>query len=396
MTRGVEVPKEWRRTAPATIEGRILIGKDIREGVEPPDELVQDIILAGRVTSVYSGSGMGKTFLMLWIILRVIEQGLAVVVFDKENGRRIIAERLEALGADPEKLDENLHYYSSPSLPLDAAVQQAFEALLDEVKPALIVYDSWINFLADASLDENVSNDIARWAAAYTHPARERGIAVLLLDHVPKEGVSARGSGRKKDEVDVMFKLANPAGFDRDTVGRIVLAREKDREGWLPGSVGFSVGGGENGFIFQRSEGTIEEADDEGLKPSERKVLEVLVEEFDERGAKAAEWQKACKVRDVSRPSFYRAKKWLLTTERVEELGGRYYARQKPQLRVEVSEVSNRSHETNETGGKRSQRSHGSTNETRETSRPSADTDALGPNERQFRERNPDLFKDKS
>jgi hypothetical protein len=374
MTRGVEVPREWRRTTPAAIEGRILIGKDIREGVEPPDELVQDIILAGRVTSIYSGSGMGKTFLMLWIILRVIEQGLAVIIFDKENGRRIIAERLEALGADPEKLDEHLHYYSSPSLPLDVATQQAVEELLDDVKPALVVYDSWINFLADAGLDENVSNDIARWAAAYTHPARERCIAVLLLDHVPKEGVSARGSGRKKDEVDVMWKLANTASFDRDNVGRIVLRREKDREGWLPETVGFSVGGSENGFVCERSDGTIEETDAEGLKPSERRTLEVLAEEFGESGAKAAEWQRRCKEANVSRPSFYRAKKWLLTTERVEELDGRFFARQIPELKVKVSEVSNRSHETNETGGKRSQRYHGSIYETRDTSRPSADT----------------------
>ena len=111
MTRGAQVPQEWRRGSPPTIEGRILIGKDIREGIDPPDELVQDIILAERVTSIYSGSGMGKTFLMLWIILRVIEQGLSVIVFDKENGRRIIAERLEALGADTEQLDEYLHYF---------------------------------------------------------------------------------------------------------------------------------------------------------------------------------------------------------------------------------------------------------------------------------------------
>jgi hypothetical protein len=99
------------------IGDRVFIGKDILHGIEPPDELVQDIILTGRVSSIYSGSGVGKTFLMLWIILRVIEQGLSVIVFDKENRRRIIAERLEALGADPEQLDKYLHYYHRQAYP---------------------------------------------------------------------------------------------------------------------------------------------------------------------------------------------------------------------------------------------------------------------------------------
>jgi len=187
-----------------------------------------------------------------------------------------------------------------------------------------------------------VSNDIARWAVAYTHPARERGVAVLLLDHVPKEGVSARGSGRKKDEVDVMWKLTNPQPFDRDTVGRIALRREKDREGWLPELVGFTVGGSEeNDFIFERSEGTLEKPDDDGLKPSERRALQVLDTEFGENGAKAAEWlREAYKSAKVARATFYRAKKWLVATERVEERDGRFYTRQKPQPQVEVSEVS--------------------------------------------------------
>jgi len=373
----VELPRDTAELPPHTtahIGDRIFIGKDIREGIEPPDELVPDVILSGRVTSIFSGAGMGKTFLMLWIILRVIERGLSVIIFDKENGRRIIAERLEALGADPEQLDQYLHYYSSPSLTLDDATQQAYKKLLDEVKPTLVVYDSWIGCLADAGLDENVSNDIARWAVAYTHPAREREVAVLLLDHVPKEGGSARGSGRKKDEVDVMWRLTNPQPFDRDTVGRIALRREKDREGWLPELVGFSVGGSEEkGLTFERSEGTLEKPDDDGLKPSERRVLQILDTEFGEVGARTAEWQRACKGANVGRASFYRAKKWLVATERVEERDGRFYAREKIQLRIVVSGVSNRSHDTDETPGREPQRSHHPTGETFETSGPDTD-----------------------
>lgn len=289
-----------------TVEGRILLGRDIRDGIDPPDELVEGVLLCERVHSIHAGAGMGKTWMMLWIVLQVIEQGLRVILFDMENGRRIIAERLKQLGADPEKLDELLHYYSAPSLD-----PVRYEVLLEEVEPALVVFDSWINFLASDGLDENVSNDIASWAVNYTHPARNRGSAVLLLDHVPKEGQSSRGSGRKKDEVDVQWSLRNPFSFDRDMVGRLILHREKDREGWLPQDIGFSVGGGDAGFVFERSSGTVEVPAEDGLKPSESKALEAL-RGMPEMSATTGDWEKRACTYGVKRRSFYSAKKTLV------------------------------------------------------------------------------------
>jgi AAA domain len=292
-------------------DDRILLGRAITQGIEPPKELVPDILLAGKVHSIYSGPGTGKTFLMLWIILRVIEQGFAVLLYDMENGPRIMAERLEQLRAEPAALDQHLHYHYYPDLRTTEKGRSSFEAKLDEVQPALVVFDSWINFLAANGQDENSSNDIANWAAHYTHPARSREIAVLILDHVPKDGVSARGSGRKKDEVDVMWVLKKPSPFDRENVGRIIIHREKDREGWLPLNVGFLVGGSKTGFVFERSSGTTEAEDEDGLKPSERKVLKAL-EDLGEGGAKASEWQKFATEWKVAYRTFYGAKKSLL------------------------------------------------------------------------------------
>ncbi len=329
LARLVEQTPDWELFPTEHPEdGRVLLGEIMENGVEPPEELVDDVLLAGKVHSIYSGPGKGKTFLMLWLILRVIEQGLRVLLFDQENGSRILAERFEQLGADPKKLDEYLHYYFCPDdLSITKGALSRYEARLDEVQPALVLFDSWIDFLAANGLDENSSNDIATWAAHYTRPARRRGIAVLLLDHVPKEGGSSRGSGRKKDEVDVMWALSNPDPFDRDKLGQIVLEREKDREGWLPKCVGFSVGGGADGFVFERSTDRVEGADQDGLKESERKTLSAL-EGFGERGATATEWQRAAedapKGEEVPRRTFYRAKPILLAKGYVLQVEDRF------------------------------------------------------------------------
>ena len=216
---------------------RVLLGEAIQRVIESPEELVEDILLKGKVHQIFAAPGLGKSWLALWLTMRLINQGKLVLYLNTENGPNIIAERLQALGADPEKLDKCLNYIPSPNLPITAEGSEAYMSLLEEVKPALVVFDSWVNFLSGAELDENVSSDIARWSVNFVRPARDREITVLLLDHVPKEKVNARGSGRKKEEMDVQWQLKSENFFDRNTIGEIKLIREKDREGWLPKSV---------------------------------------------------------------------------------------------------------------------------------------------------------------
>ncbi len=205
-----------------------------------------------------------------------------------------------------------------------------------------MVFDSWVNFLSGASLEENDSSDIAKWSLSFSRPARDRGMTVLLLDHVPKEGSTARGSGRKKEEMDVQWQLKNPKSFDRNTLGEIKLYREKDREGWLPKSVKFSVGGTEEGFVFERLDELEAITKTSELKPNQRKLYEVLRTNFGDEGATASQWKEACEeVEGVPRSSFYTAKKNLVEGEHYFVEGNRFYPH-KPQ-EEEVSEASTKS-----------------------------------------------------
>ncbi|MDP9426456.1 MAG: helicase RepA family protein [Actinomycetota bacterium] len=155
-----------------------------------------------------------------------MEKGGMVLYFDQENGLRIMAERAQNLGITP-ALAKNFYHYPFPTMPLDFAVIEAFEQLLDELEADLVVFDSWVSMLAMCGLDENSSVDIATWTEAYSQKARHKGVAVLILDHVPKEGGSARGSGRKLDYVDVMWELRNPQPFDRENRHLLAAALER-------------------------------------------------------------------------------------------------------------------------------------------------------------------------
>ncbi|MDQ4064197.1 MAG: hypothetical protein M3122_10055 [Actinomycetota bacterium] len=142
-----------------------------------------------------------------------------------------------------------------------------------------------------------------------------------MLDHVPHEGTRARGSTRKKDEADVQWRLSNPRKFDRKTLGEIVLHREKDREGWLPVAVQFSVGGTEDGFVFRRSSAVPELPKSDRLTESQQRALEAL-EAFND-GATFTDWWNAS---DLKKSTFGDAKVHLEDTGRVEKREGRYFA----------------------------------------------------------------------
>src|SRR5215212_4110345 len=300
----------------SVMDGRMLLKDGMEHGIEPPEELEPDVLLAGKLHLIYGPAESGKSWLALWFVKRCLDRGQRVLYFDAENGRRIVSERLVALGVSTERIDELLHYYPFPHLDASSETALDYIALLEDVEPDVAIYDSLAKFLSTSGLEENSNDDFMKFAAAFLAPARERGVACVVLDHVPHEGDHPRGASRKRDESDVMWSARCSIPFDRDTVGRIVLRRDKDREAWLPESVGFSIGGTDDGFLLKRSDGTVEEADPEsGLTDSARRTLEAL-RDFGERGATAAEWRKNAAVRKVSTPSFWRAKRTITPPEK--------------------------------------------------------------------------------
>ena len=381
------------------LAGRVDLGKAISQGIDPPDELEPDLLLDGKIHHFFGPSESGKTILALWMIMRRVEARQHVIMFDAENGARTNSERLKQMGADPDLIGKYLVYLPFPNLTLGERGRQDFYELLDVINPALIVFDSWASFLSSAGFSENDNAEIEHWDNALTKQAKRRGIASAILDHVPHDVDRSRGGARKKEVADVQWQVKKRQDFDRDGVGEVLLIKHKDREGWLPPTIKFSVGGRFGKLVCQRSAGTVEEPDAAGgLTRTEHKVLDTLRDEFPLTGARMAEWQRATDGRSVSRASHYRAVKKLVSLEvspayRVRQVNETYFPPDKPEPLGpdETSkngidkpgsgrshEVSNRSHETSGTsadGGGLT----GLSPLKGETMRPTADTTHRGP-----------------
>lgn len=300
-----------------------MLGATIRDGVPEPEELEPDVLIKGAAHQIFTGAGEGKTWVALWLIKRAIEREQTVMLFDAENGKRIISERLQLLNVG-EDVDDFLFYYDFPNMD-DAA---PYHAELDDVRPDLLVFDSWVGFLAGCGLDENSNTDVEEWANAYISPAKARGCTVVILDHVGHSDTSrSRAASRKKDVVDVQWSLNKVQDFSRSNVGYVQLNLKKDRESWLPTSVGLSIGGTEDGFVCERSEGTVTELQSK-LPVSAQKALDAL-DTFGVLGATYKEWLNSIDWKGGKMPdSTFRTKAIpkLKQAERIAHRGDRYYS----------------------------------------------------------------------
>lgn len=193
--------------------------------------LFPPILEAGTLNVLFGLPGVGKSLLVLDLVLEIMREGRKVLVLDEENRVNEVVERLEKFGVSkPDEL-ENLTWFSFPQLPpLDTPEGgEHLVALADVYEPDLIIMDTTTRMIEG---DENSANT---WLQLYRNslaPVKQRGIAALRLDHQGKDPTKGqRGSSAKDGDVDTIWRLK----FTDD--GMFALEREKSRSGhgedWL-------------------------------------------------------------------------------------------------------------------------------------------------------------------
>jgi hypothetical protein len=264
---------------------------DIAEDEEVYKQLIPDLMYEQGIHTIYGQFGSGKSILAAWIAIHAIEQGLTVVYLDEENGLSRMRSRFKGLGADRDALKSRLRYMNAPGLTLSQEHVNLWRSVVETVCPGLVIFDAMADMLALAGLSENDSVDVTRWMKAYCEPVVNAGGAALILDHITKdEGVKfARGSTAKLAKVDVGWKLKRTLPFNTDTVGEVRLTCDKDRNGNMPRTKVFSIGGNGDGRIIVNPGEVIETPDEDGLTPTQRHIFETI--EDHPEGLSYSRWQ---------------------------------------------------------------------------------------------------------
>lgn len=198
-----------------------------------PEWLLEPIIARGRGHALYAPHKVGKSLLILWCALQLIEAGHVVIYLDYEMGEDDLYERLEDMGHGPESDLSRLRYALLPSLPpLDRPEGGGTLCeIVDRVQAenpgrhVAVVIDT----ISRAAVGEEDSNDTFR--DFYRHTGlglKQRGVTWVRLDHAGKDPTRGqRGASGKGDDVDVIWLLkGTEAGYE--------LRRDAARMGWVP------------------------------------------------------------------------------------------------------------------------------------------------------------------
>jgi len=184
--------------------------------------------------------------------------GARVVILDRENGEQEYARRLGDVLADrpPDARDavrDRLAYFAWPALKLtDGPELGGAFCSVD-----LVILDSTRTFLSSLALDEDRSDDFARFSTAIVEPLFRAGIATVQLDNTGHGDKSrARGSSSKGDLADVLYSLKTTAAFDQHRRGTLRLVRAHARFGDVGGAFTMDLGAGHFGTF------TMEDGDD--------------------------------------------------------------------------------------------------------------------------------------
>lgn len=194
-----------------------------------------NLLYPGRSHSVHGESESGKSLLMQALTAELISTGERVLYLDYEDTALSVVGRLRAMGTPKDAIVSMLDYWNPEPAGTNAVEPEGLD-LMDTATYSLVVIDGVTSALSDAGLNSNDGDDVVQWFSRVpNHLATTTGAAVVVVDHVVKNGTGGRfavGSNQKMGQltgaaytVDV---LTPPA---QGKVGTLELSVGKDRPG---------------------------------------------------------------------------------------------------------------------------------------------------------------------
>jgi hypothetical protein len=212
-------------------------------GIERTDGL--RLIYPGKEHAIIGEMESGKSWMALACVAEEIKAGNAVVYlhFEEDNPGGSV-ERLQLMGISKDDLLKRFHFVT----PQGGFSPTTWVALLDKVRPSLLVLDGVNEGMAMQGYQIKEAEGASAFRHAFAVPAKKLGAAVVSLDHVVKaqdgRGRYQYGSIHKSNALDgSSIVLVNDEPFGRGRRGRSSVYVAKDRPGYLRNAGKDSKGG---------------------------------------------------------------------------------------------------------------------------------------------------------
>lgn len=244
----------------------------IRKGIPPRDYLQasEGMLVRGKRHQLAAPRRAGKSLAMFVHFVDMVLAGATIVILDRENGQDEYARRLADISAGRGLSDEQiaelearLMYFEFPHFHAGNGDGAEAAELFDSYHADLVLFDAQRMFLSDLGLDEDSSDDYARFVTELIEPLWRAGIATMILDNTGHGDVTrARGTSSKGDLNEVLFTAEVTVPFARDKAGALTLKLE-------PGQSRF---GNTGEWVMKLGDGNYSSWEPLGVVPAKLKV----------------------------------------------------------------------------------------------------------------------------
>ncbi len=195
-------PRRGVRALPVT-EAAALPAARLGTGIEGLDRVLGGGLVPGSLLLLAGEPGIGKSTLLLQVAASMAKtHGTVVYVTGEESAEQVALRARRIDGLSPNLL-------LLPETSCDAVLAQ-----IEELQPSLVVVDSvQTAVLDDVDAVAGSVSQVRQVASRFQHLAKTRGIPVVLVGHVTKDGMIA-GPKLLEHLVDVVMSLEGEPGHD--------------------------------------------------------------------------------------------------------------------------------------------------------------------------------------
>lgn len=316
------------------LAARLLNAEQVRT-LPPPEMVVDGLLTMDSESWMIAAAGSYKTFISLDLAAHVaagrawmgreVKQGPVLYLLAEGVGG--LGKRVRAWEQRNGPMAAGMHFLT---VPVQAADQDQWNALVDlvrQLRPVLVVLDTQARLTV--GLKENDNTEMGMFVHAVGKLRRAAGGCVLVVHHLGRGGQDARGASAIDGAQDSELKIVRTA--DK----RAVLETDKQRH--LPDDVRVEL----ELFECELDDGTsslvvgppltsarVEKPWREGMPENQGLILDILHEQFSERGGTQQQVHQVLKERGQRgetryvKSSFYAAWNALLKADRIEPVHG--------------------------------------------------------------------------
>jgi KaiC/GvpD/RAD55 family RecA-like ATPase len=193
------------------------------------------LLYRGRVNTVFGPSESGKSWLSLYFVKQVLDDGGNVLVIDLEDDQAGFAHRLKTIGLDPAHT-ARLGYITGLT---ELGESSRLQMLTASRGTELVVVDSMDALLAIMGHDTNGAAGVRQAGSFLKKLAVNCDTAVLLVDHSTEKLQSGErantqmGSSAKKQFIDgATLRADRLTVWAPNTECKTLIVIGKDRHGW--------------------------------------------------------------------------------------------------------------------------------------------------------------------